>query len=77
MTLRLTSSSLAGTSRKLVAVGTARLPAMFATIACAGAADGLADLAVAGWRLGDRRDRARAGAGAGGAPPRGRPTAMP
>ena len=29
MTLRLTSSSLAGTSRKLVAVGTSRLASMF------------------------------------------------
>ena len=33
MTLRLTSSSFAGTSRKLVAVGTARLASMLATIA--------------------------------------------
>src|SRR5690349_948423 len=33
MTRRLTSSSLAGTLRKLVAVGTARLRSMFATTA--------------------------------------------
>src|SRR3954468_14129159 len=32
MTLRLTSSSLAGTLRKLVAVGTSRLASMFLTI---------------------------------------------
>src|SRR3954468_21999539 len=32
MTLRLTSSSLAGTFRKLVAVGTSRLASMFLTI---------------------------------------------
>src|SRR4051794_38744245 len=35
MTLRLTSSSLAGTSRKLVAVGTSRLASMLATMRAA------------------------------------------
>src|SRR4051794_29998700 len=35
MTRRLTSSSLAGTSRKLVAVGTSRLASMLATIRAA------------------------------------------
>ena len=54
MTLRLTSSSLAGTSRKLVAVGTARLRSMLATISGAGAADRArrASAAVAGGRRG-------------------------
>ena len=62
MTLRLTSSSLAGTSRKLVAVGTARLASMLATMRAAAPRIGLAGRAGLG-RLG--RGRAAAAAAAG------------
>ena len=69
MTLRLTSSSFAGTSRKLVAVGTARLRAMLVAIAAAAPrigspllnalGSGAGVVAAARWR--SRRRRCRCG----------------
>src|SRR5829696_3232836 len=52
MTRRLTSSSLAGTSRKLVAVGTPRLASMFATMRAAAPRRGSPGWSVAGAALG-------------------------
>ena len=56
MTVRLTSSSLAGTSRKLVAVGTSRLASMLATMRAAAprnrAASGGTCFSAAGWAFG-------------------------
>jgi hypothetical protein len=73
MTRRFTSSSLAGTLRKLVAVGTWRLASMFWTILAAtprsgwpGASSSVAAGGWVGWgRAGDGWAAAGAGAGAG------------
>ena len=82
MTRRLTSRSLAGTLRKLVAVGTSRLASMLATMRARGAADRLAHRrlggvggrrgAAAGGGRGRRGGAARRGGGAGGGGRRGR-----
>ena len=74
MTLRLTSSSLAGTLRKLVAVGTARLRSMLATIAAPaprigspGSSTGVAAGSAGAPRRGRRRGAGAAAGAAGGA----------
>ncbi len=79
MILRLTSSSLAGTSRKLVAVGTARLRSMLATMAApaprigsprspagASGAGGAGAAAVGAGAVGAGADAPLAGAAVGG-----------
>ena len=64
-TLRLTSSSRAGTARALVAVGTARLASMLATRRAAPPRRGRTSGRSTAWGGGLRRGRAGAGAGAG------------
>jgi hypothetical protein len=76
MTLRLTSSSLAGMSRKLVAVGTRRLVSMFSTMRAAtprsgwpgcSACSGFSALAAGAGAAGAGCGAGAAGAGAAGA----------